>query len=120
MLASSLGFSLHYANVEWGNGSCLCVNMLNACCDCVRSGVCGFLTFGSSVSQDVLMSYPPDDIAVAIARAFIVVCVITSYPILHFCGRYDAARICLFFDSDSNDKQSATLTPNLADADMQH
>nr|XP_020516786.1 putative sodium-coupled neutral amino acid transporter 7 [Labrus bergylta] len=51
------------------------------------TGVCGFLTFGSNVSQDVLMSYPPDDIAVAIARAFIVVCVITSYPILHFCGR---------------------------------
>lgn len=51
------------------------------------TGVCGFLTFGSSVSQDVLMSYPPDDIAVAIARAFIIVCVVTSYPILHFCGR---------------------------------
>ncbi|KAM9860788.1 sodium-coupled neutral amino acid transporter 7 [Aulostomus maculatus] len=51
------------------------------------TGVCGFLTFGSNVSQDVLMSYPPDDIAVAIARAFIVICVITSYPILHFCGR---------------------------------
>ncbi|XP_061521639.1 sodium-coupled neutral amino acid transporter 7 isoform X1 [Phycodurus eques] len=51
------------------------------------SGVCGFLTFGSNVSQDVLMSYPSDDIAVAIARAFIVVCVVTSYPILHFCGR---------------------------------
>uniref|UniRef100_UPI0037E7B2B7 sodium-coupled neutral amino acid transporter 7 n=1 Tax=Semicossyphus pulcher TaxID=241346 RepID=UPI0037E7B2B7 len=51
------------------------------------TGVCGFLTFGSNVSQDVLMSYPPDDIPVAIARAFIVICVITSYPILHFCGR---------------------------------
>ncbi|XP_053722588.1 sodium-coupled neutral amino acid transporter 7 [Synchiropus splendidus] len=51
------------------------------------TGVCGYLTFGSNVSQDVLMSYPPDDIAVAIARAFIVVCVVTSYPILHFCGR---------------------------------
>lgn len=51
------------------------------------TGVCGFLTFGSSVKQDVLMSYPPNDIAVAFARAFIVVCVVTSYPILHFCGR---------------------------------
>ncbi|XP_056134184.1 sodium-coupled neutral amino acid transporter 7 [Lampris incognitus] len=51
------------------------------------TGVCGFLSFGSDVSQDVLMSYPPDDIAVAIARAFIVICVVTSYPILHFCGR---------------------------------
>ncbi|CAK6954898.1 putative sodium-coupled neutral amino acid transporter 7 [Scomber scombrus] len=53
----------------------------------IGTGVCGFLTFGSNVSQDVLMSYPPNDIAVAIARAFIVICVITSYPILHFCGR---------------------------------
>ncbi|KAJ0056155.1 hypothetical protein NL108_003439, partial [Boleophthalmus pectinirostris] len=51
------------------------------------TGVCGFLTFGSGVQQDVLMSYPPNDIAVAFARAFIVVCVVTSYPILHFCGR---------------------------------
>lgn len=51
------------------------------------TGVCGFLTFGSSVQQDVLMSYPPNDIAVAFARAFIVICVVTSYPILHFCGR---------------------------------
>lgn len=51
------------------------------------TGVCGFLTFGSSVKQDVLMSYPPNDIAVAFARAFIIICVVTSYPILHFCGR---------------------------------
>lgn len=51
------------------------------------SGVCGYLTFGSNVSQDVLMSYPSNDIAVAFARAFIVICVVTSYPILHFCGR---------------------------------
>ncbi|KAG5849409.1 hypothetical protein ANANG_G00110080 [Anguilla anguilla] len=51
------------------------------------TGVCGFLSFGSTVNQDVLMSYPSNDIAVAVARAFIVVCVVTSYPILHFCGR---------------------------------
>ncbi|CAN9507030.1 unnamed protein product [Ophioblennius macclurei] len=51
------------------------------------TGVCGFLTFGSNVNQDVLISYPSDDVAVAIARAFIVICVVTSYPILHFCGR---------------------------------
>ncbi|XP_003970105.2 sodium-coupled neutral amino acid transporter 7 [Takifugu rubripes] len=51
------------------------------------TGVCGYLTFGSNVSQDILMSYPSNDIAVAFARAFIVICVVTSYPILHFCGR---------------------------------
>ncbi|KFO85928.1 Putative sodium-coupled neutral amino acid transporter 7, partial [Buceros rhinoceros silvestris] len=49
--------------------------------------VCGFLTFGASVEQDVLLSYPSDDIPVALARAFIILCVLTSYPILHFCGR---------------------------------
>ncbi|KAJ8336621.1 hypothetical protein SKAU_G00378410 [Synaphobranchus kaupii] len=51
------------------------------------TGVCGFLTFGNKVNQDVLISYPSKDIAVAVARAFIVICVVTSYPILHFCGR---------------------------------
>ncbi|POI22476.1 hypothetical protein CIB84_013776, partial [Bambusicola thoracicus] len=51
------------------------------------TGVCGFLTFGASVDQDVLLSYPSNDIPVALARAFIILCVLTSYPILHFCGR---------------------------------
>lgn len=51
------------------------------------AGVCGFLTFGAGVEQDVLLSYPSNDIPVALARAFIILCVLTSYPILHFCGR---------------------------------
>lgn len=51
------------------------------------AGICGFLTFGAGVEQDVLMSYPSNDIPVALARAFIILCVLTSYPILHFCGR---------------------------------
>ncbi|XP_069757050.1 sodium-coupled neutral amino acid transporter 7 isoform X2 [Narcine bancroftii] len=51
------------------------------------TGVFGFLTFGSSVNVDVLLSYPSNDIAMAIARGSIVLCVLTSYPILHFCGR---------------------------------
>ncbi|XP_067905909.1 sodium-coupled neutral amino acid transporter 7 [Heterodontus francisci] len=51
------------------------------------TGVCGFLTFGSNVNVDVLLSYPSTDISVTIARAFIILCVLTSYPILHFCGR---------------------------------
>lgn len=74
------GSSIH-ANMNW-----LC----NVWACFFSAGVCGFLSFGSSVSQDVLMSYPSDDIAVAIARAFIIICVVTSYPILHFCGRYQA------------------------------
>ncbi|XP_038609998.1 putative sodium-coupled neutral amino acid transporter 7 [Tachyglossus aculeatus] len=51
------------------------------------TGICGFLTFGVSVDPDVLLSYPSDDLPVAIARAFIILSVLTSYPILHFCGR---------------------------------
>lgn len=50
-------------------------------------GICGFLTFGAAVDPDVLLSYPSEDMAVAIARAFIILSVLTSYPILHFCGR---------------------------------
>ncbi|XP_054892364.1 sodium-coupled neutral amino acid transporter 7 [Poeciliopsis prolifica] len=66
----------------------------------IGTGVCGYLTFGSSVNQDVLMSYPPDDIAVAIARAFIVICVVTSYPILHFCGRAVVEGLWLRFQGE--------------------
>lgn len=51
------------------------------------TGICGFLTFGAAVDPDVLLSYPSKDIAVAVARAFIILSVLTSYPILHFCGR---------------------------------
>ncbi|XP_043842499.1 putative sodium-coupled neutral amino acid transporter 7 [Dromiciops gliroides] len=51
------------------------------------TGICGFLTFGVSVNPDVLLSYPSNDILVAIARVFIIISVLTSYPILHFCGR---------------------------------
>ncbi|XP_060041426.1 sodium-coupled neutral amino acid transporter 7 isoform X3 [Erinaceus europaeus] len=52
------------------------------------TGICGFLTFGAAVDPDVLLSYPSADIAVAVARAFIILSVLTSYPILHFCGRH--------------------------------
>ncbi|KAB1274991.1 putative sodium-coupled neutral amino acid transporter 7 [Camelus dromedarius] len=51
------------------------------------TGICGFLTFGDAVDPDVLLSYPSEDMAVAVARAFIILSVLTSYPILHFCGR---------------------------------
>nr|XP_044617254.1 putative sodium-coupled neutral amino acid transporter 7 isoform X1 [Equus asinus] len=52
-----------------------------------HTGICGFLTFGAAVDPDVLLSYPSEDMAVAVARAFIILSVLTSYPILHFCGR---------------------------------
>ncbi|GCC35604.1 hypothetical protein chiPu_0014090 [Chiloscyllium punctatum] len=61
------------------------------------TGVCGFLTFGSSVNVDVLLSYPSTDISVTIARASITLCVVTSYPILHFCGSWWASVLCGIF-----------------------
>lgn len=67
------------------------------------TGVSGFLSFGSNVSQDVLMSYPSDDVAVAIARAFIIICVVTSYPILHFCGRAVIEGLWLRFKGEEVD-----------------
>ncbi|CAJ0917116.1 unnamed protein product [Ranitomeya imitator] len=63
------------------------VAMLIALCVYTGTGVCGYLLFGSSVDQDVLLSFPSDDVPVAVARAFIILCVLTSYPILHYCGR---------------------------------
>ncbi|KAM6979989.1 sodium-coupled neutral amino acid transporter 7 [Aplochiton taeniatus] len=91
------GFQCHVSSVPVFNsmrstdikpwGSVVTASMILCLFVYTGTGVCGFLTFGDSVNQDVLMSYPPDDIAVAIARAFIVLCIITSYPILHFCGR---------------------------------
>nr|XP_006641522.1 PREDICTED: putative sodium-coupled neutral amino acid transporter 7 [Lepisosteus oculatus] len=91
------GFQCHVSSVPVFNsmrkpeikpwGAVVTVGMIICLFVYTGTGVCGFLSFGSSVSQDVLMSYPSDDIAVAIARAFIILCVVTSYPILHFCGR---------------------------------
>ncbi|XP_063046599.1 sodium-coupled neutral amino acid transporter 7 [Engraulis encrasicolus] len=91
------GFQCHISSVPVFNcmrrrdlrpwGGVVTVGMIICLFVYTGTGVCGFLSFGSSVDQDVLMSYPSDDVAVAIARAFIVICVVTSYPILHFCGR---------------------------------
>ncbi|XP_074864805.1 sodium-coupled neutral amino acid transporter 7 isoform X2 [Carettochelys insculpta] len=91
------GFQCHVSSVPVFNsmkrpevkpwGAVVTVAMLIALIVYTGTGVCGFLTFGVTVDQDVLLSYPSNDIPVAIARAFITLCVLTSYPILHFCGR---------------------------------
>nr|XP_056718586.1 sodium-coupled neutral amino acid transporter 7 [Euleptes europaea] len=91
------GFQCHVSSVPVFNsmkrpalkpwGAVVTAAMIIALFVYTGTGVCGFLTFGSGVEQDVLLSYPSNDIPVAIARAFIIVCILTSYPILHFCGR---------------------------------
>ncbi|KAG8143813.1 putative sodium-coupled neutral amino acid transporter 7 protein [Naja naja] len=70
-------------------------------------GVCGFLTFGESVQPDVLLSYPSDDIPVAFARAFIILSVLTSYPILHFCGRAVLEGLWLRYKGESIDEDAS-------------
>ncbi|NXG80914.1 S38A6 protein, partial [Baryphthengus martii] len=91
------GFQCHVSSVPVFNsmkqpevktwGAVVTAAMVIALFVYMGTGVCGFLTFGAGVEQDVLLSYPSNDIAVALARAFIILCVLTSYPILHFCGR---------------------------------
>ncbi|CAK8695631.1 unnamed protein product [Clavelina lepadiformis] len=58
------------------------------------TGICGYLTFGDDVKSDVLQSYDAKDDWVIIARVSIVIAMLTSYPIVHFCGR--AALLTLF------------------------
>lgn len=51
------------------------------------AGVYGFLTFGTEVSADVLMSYPGNDTAIIVARILFAVSIVTVYPIVLFLGR---------------------------------
>lgn len=50
-------------------------------------GVFGFLTFGTEVSADILMSYPGNDTAIIVARILFAVSIVTVYPIVLFLGR---------------------------------
>lgn len=51
------------------------------------AGVYGFLTFGTDVSADILMSYPGSDGVVIVARVLFAVSIVTAYPIVLFLGR---------------------------------
>lgn len=51
------------------------------------AGVYGFLTFGTEVSADILMSYPGNDTAIIVARVLFAVSIVTVYPIVLFLGR---------------------------------
>ncbi|XP_059523873.1 sodium-coupled neutral amino acid transporter 7 isoform X2 [Myotis daubentonii] len=91
------GFQCHVSSVPIFNsmqqpevktwGGVVTAAMVIALAVYMGTGICGFLTFGASVDPDVLLSYPSNDVAVAVARAFIILSVLTSYSILHFCGR---------------------------------
>ena len=53
------------------------------------TGVFGYLTFHGHycLASDILRNYCPRDITVDIARGLLIVVMVTSYPILTFCGR---------------------------------
>lgn len=55
------------------------------------TGVFGYLTFHhghACFSSDILRNYCPKDPAIDVARVMLIVVMVTSYPILAFCGRY--------------------------------
>ncbi|XP_039619010.1 putative sodium-coupled neutral amino acid transporter 8a isoform X2 [Polypterus senegalus] len=51
------------------------------------TGIFGFLTFGSSVAADILMSYPGNDVVIIIARLLFAISIVTIYPIILLLGR---------------------------------
>ncbi|XP_076155909.1 putative sodium-coupled neutral amino acid transporter 8a [Alosa pseudoharengus] len=51
------------------------------------TGVYGYLTFGSRVAPDVLMSYTGDDLLMIVARLLFGISIITIYPIVLLLGR---------------------------------
>lgn len=51
------------------------------------AGLYGFLTFGTEVSADILMSYPGSDGVIIVARVLFAVSIVTVYPIVLFLGR---------------------------------
>uniref|UniRef100_H0X0A5 Solute carrier family 38 member 8 n=1 Tax=Otolemur garnettii TaxID=30611 RepID=H0X0A5_OTOGA len=63
------------------------LSLLACCLIYSLTGVYGFLTFGTEVSADVLMSYPGNDVVIVVARVLFAVSVITVYPIVLFLGR---------------------------------
>ena len=51
-------------------------------------GVFGVLLFSNEcIASDILRNFCPSDIPVDVARLSLVLCLITTYPILHYCGR---------------------------------
>jgi len=63
------------------------VSLLLCCIVYTLTGTFGYLTFGLDVNPDILVSYGANDPLVIAARLLMAVAMVTSYPILHFCGR---------------------------------
>jgi len=63
------------------------IGLFLCCIVYTLTGVFGYLSFGRGVHSDILLSYPAKDPLVIAARVLMAVAMVTSYPILHFCGR---------------------------------
>ncbi|XP_027474885.1 putative sodium-coupled neutral amino acid transporter 8 [Zalophus californianus] len=84
--AVSIYCSMH--NQSLSHWALVSVLSLLACCLIYSlTGVYGFLTFGTDVSADILMSYPGNDAVIVVARALFGVSIVTAYPIVLFLGR---------------------------------
>ena len=60
-------------------------------------GIFGYLTFlpKECVNSDILRNYCPNNPDVSAARTLLAICLITSYPILYFCGRWDRGSLII-------------------------
>ncbi|XP_003917294.2 putative sodium-coupled neutral amino acid transporter 8 isoform X1 [Papio anubis] len=84
--AVSIYCSMHKRSLShWALVSVL--SLLACCLIYSLTGVYGFLTFGTEVSADILMSYPGNDMVIIVARVLFAVSIVTVYPIVLFLGR---------------------------------
>ena len=81
------------------------ISLILCCIVYTLTGTFGYLTFGADVNNDILVSYSATDPLVIAARVLMAVAMITSYPILHFCGR------AAFFSITGLDAFDLNITP---------
>jgi len=81
------------------------ISLILCCIVYTLTGTFGYLTFGENVNNDILVSYTATDPLVIAARVLMAVAMVTSYPILHFCGR------AAFFSITGLDAFDLNITP---------
>merc|ERR1712202_109315 len=69
--------------------------------------ICGYLTFGSLVSEDILSNYDANKPSVMIALVALGLKTYTTYPILLFCGREGLSTLIkdFFYNDDTPSKE---------------
>ncbi|XP_026277621.1 putative sodium-coupled neutral amino acid transporter 7 [Frankliniella occidentalis] len=68
------------------------------------AGVCGYLTFGSLVTSDILESYSGENPFVLLGIGAIAIKTFTTYPLLLFCGREAISTVwCELFGSSQTE-----------------